>query len=76
MITKEELKKVLMSLNDTIDYDSEESLVSGGHLDSLMVVSLIVELKKQYGIKIPASAINSDNFDSLDKILDLCTKKA
>ena len=49
MITKEELKKVLMSLNDTIDYDSEESLVSGGHLDSLMVVSLIVELKSNTG---------------------------
>ena len=52
------------------DVADSERLVSGGIIDSLAVVQLVVELERALGIAIPTDRLQPDDFDSVDIVLE------
>ncbi len=57
----------LLSVNyPAIDFANERSLISGGILDSVEVISIITELEDAFDISISMEYIKPENFDSLE----------
>lgn len=65
-------EKLIEIIKDIIfDFNVEETaLLDGGILSSLDVLQLIVSIKEEFGVSIPASAIKPENFNSVDSILN------
>ena len=62
----EELMKILMDLDDTIDWENEYALINDRILDSFSMLTLISDLEDGFSIEIDASEIVPDNFNSVD----------
>jgi acyl carrier protein len=45
-------------------------LISGGLIDSMSIVELILELEATFSIKIPASEVQPDDFDTVGRIAE------
>ncbi len=71
---KGKIREILEDLGVDVDYDTCTSLVTGRHLSSLEVLSLVLELEETFSIMIPAVDIVASNFDSVDAIADLITQ--
>lgn len=63
--------KVLSDVNDEIDFASEQNMVDDGLLDSFELIKMISALDEAFGIHIDAGAIEPENFNSAEAILDL-----
>ena len=48
--------------------EDDTPLVSGGLIDSMAIVDLIVDLEDAVGVRIPASEVQQDDFDTPRKI--------
>ena len=70
----EELIELLTDIDDSIDYENADGLVTDGLLDSLSLVEIVVAIKEKFGVKIPGSMIVPENFDSLERIKKLIEK--
>lgn len=71
------MKKLLKILNDLhpeVDFESNESLVDDGILDSLDIVSLVTEIYAEFDVTIPAEEIVPENFNSAKALMALITK--
>ena len=69
----EEISKIveiLMDINEDIDYVNEKALVDDGLIDSFDITSIITALDEEYDIKIEASEIEPENFNSVEAILE------
>ncbi|MDD2960039.1 MAG: phosphopantetheine-binding protein [Lachnospiraceae bacterium] len=62
----ERLMEILEEIQSGIDYENCKELVSGHHLSSLMIISLIAELEDEFDITIPAVEIVPANFNSAE----------
>jgi len=51
--------------------DLNTPLMSGGYVDSFSMVSIGVFLEKDFGLTIPDSEVIPENFNSVQKIVDL-----
>lgn len=60
----DKLIHILTELNPDIDYETEESLIDGGILDSFDIVTLVAEIDDTLGVEIPAEALIPENFNS------------
>jgi Phosphopantetheine attachment site. len=60
----EQLLEILQDINGTIDYETETSLIDGGHLDSMSILSLVSELEDTFGIEITPVDLVPVNFNS------------
>jgi Phosphopantetheine attachment site. len=49
----------------------DTKLISSGLIDSFSLVTLYVYIEKEFGIKIPASRIIPDTFDTVEQITSL-----
>ncbi len=49
-------------------FDDNTALVSGGLIDSMSIVDLILDLEAALGVRIPASEVQPDDFDSVQTI--------
>jgi acyl carrier protein len=49
-------------------FQDDTPLVSGGLLDSLVLVDMILDLETAFGVSIPTSEVEPDDFDSVQKI--------
>jgi acyl carrier protein len=49
-------------------------LVSGGLIDSMAIVDLILDLETAFGVTIPASEVQPDDFDTVRRIADTVTR--
>ena len=47
----------------------DTALISGGLIDSMSIADLIVDLEAAFGIRIPASEVEPDDFDTPRRIL-------
>lgn len=54
--------------------DQVDGFVTRGLLDSLMMVQLIVQIEKEFGISITADDLAAENFDSIAAIKALINK--
>lgn len=69
----EELKKlleILIDINEDVDFENEKALVDDGLIDSFDITSIITALDETYDIRIEASEIEPENFNSIEAILD------
>lgn len=60
----DKLIRILTELNPDIDYETEETLIDGGILDSFDIVTLVAEIDDTFGVEIPAEALTPENFNS------------
>ena len=68
------LLKILNDLHPEVDFESNESLVDDGILDSLDIVSLVTEIYAEFDVTIPAEEIVPENFNSAKALMALITK--
>jgi acyl carrier protein len=54
-----------------IEIKSDTELISSGLIDSFSLVTLYVYIEKEFGVKIPASRIIPDTFDTVEQITAL-----
>ena len=62
---------ILMDFNEDVDYEQENRLIDEGHIDSLDLTAIILDLEEAFGVQIDASEIEPENFNSVDAILDM-----
>lgn len=55
--------------------DGKQLLISAGIIDSLGALELVAEIEKIFGIKINGEELTESNFDSIEKIVDLISRK-
>ena len=67
----ERLLEILEELHSDVDYSSCDTLVDDGILDSFDIVSLVTEVNDEFDVKIPASEIVPENFNSAERLWDL-----
>ena len=64
----EALMNILMEIDESIDWNKENSLIDDRLLDSFGVISLISELEEVFAIEIEAEEIVPENLNSADAI--------
>ena len=67
----ERLLEILNDIKEDIDYEKIEDLVDGEYLDSFDILQIISEVEDEYGISVPASEINLENFNSVKGLWDM-----
>ncbi len=70
----EELLEILREIDDTVDYESEKSLIDGEIIDSLDLMELISEMEEAFDITIEMEDIIPENFNSIEAMWDLITR--
>ena len=72
---KERVSAVLVQVNKKAElYLDSTSLVSSGILDSLDIMSLIMDLEREFEIEIDPEDVLSENFESVSAITALVEK--
>ncbi len=59
------LIELLSELHPDVDFNTADSLVDDGILDSLDIVALVAAIDTGYGIVLPAEEIVPENFNSV-----------
>ncbi len=67
----DELLEILNELHPEVDYETCDTLVDDKILDSFDIVSLITEISDTFDVKIPASEIIPENFNSAEALYAL-----
>ena len=57
-----------------IDFKNDKQLVSGGKLDSIGIVSIIVMLQDEYDIELELDEMSASNFESVEDIHMILSK--
>jgi acyl carrier protein len=65
---------LLSQIRPDIDFETEESLIDGGSLDSFDIVSIISDLNDEFEINIRITELKPENFNSVDAMLALVQK--
>ena len=68
---KEKVMEILKELRPDVDFESSQTLIDDGILDSFDLVSLIGELTDAFGVDISFDDIEAENFNSADQIAAL-----
>lgn len=68
-------RDVVATMIDTRVKD-DESLIASGLIDSLSVLKLIAGLEARLGIHMPTDALQPEDFDSIDLIVDTVERVA
>lgn len=72
----DKLLAILSDLNPDVDFETEETLIDGGILDSFDIVSLVAEIDDVFGVEIPAEELTPENFNSARAVYDLIRRLA
>ena len=75
-MNKEKLLEILEDVRPDVDFENEDQLVDGNILDSFDIITIVGEIKNTYGINITVNDIVPDNFNSVDKMVELIEKYA
>ncbi|MBS3124372.1 hypothetical protein J4437_07140 [Candidatus Woesearchaeota archaeon] len=70
LIVKEYLEKETKRKID----DTSANLISGGYLDSFMIIKLITFVENSFEIEIDIDSISEDSFNSIDRITEQIVK--
>ena len=71
MEIKETLIRILGDLHPDLDFETNESLIDDGVLDSLDIVTIISEISAELDITIPPEEIIPENFNSAAALAEL-----
>ena len=67
----EKLKNILREIDDSVDYEKETGLITDRILDSFGVISLVSELEAAFDIRIDASEMTPENFNSMQTLWEM-----
>lgn len=67
----EELIDILEEINPDVDYETCDTLIDDGYLDSFAIVSLVGELNDTFDIEISPADIIPENFNSAKNLCGL-----
>ncbi len=68
-VDRESIRRLVATrLNRRVAVGDETPLVSGGLLDSMSIVDLILDLQDTFGVEIPASEVQPEDFDTVARI--------
>lgn len=67
----EKLLEILNGIKEDIDYENLTDLIDGEYLDSFDILQIISEVEDEFGVSVPASEINPDNFNSVEGLWNL-----
>lgn len=70
----EQLLEILREVDDTVDYETEKSLIDGEIIDSLDLMELISEMEEAFEIEIEMEDIIPENFNSVEAMWALITR--
>ena len=72
---KERVVEILVKVKSVITpHLGDNTLVSDGVLDSLDIMNLIMALENEFDIEIDPEDVLSENFESVDKMVELIQK--
>ena len=66
--------EILENLHPEIDFNTCETLIDDGLIDSFDIVTIISEINEEYDVVIPAEEIVPDNFNSAKALYALIQK--
>ncbi len=67
----DKLLEILKELHEDVDYESCDTLIDDGILDSFDIVTLVAEISEEFDISIPAEKLIPENFNSATAIMAL-----
>ena len=67
----EALMEILENLHPEIDFNTCETLIDDGLIDSFDIVTIISEINEEYDVVIPAEEIEPENFNSAKALYSL-----
>ncbi len=65
------LMEILENLHPEIDFNTCETLIDDGLIDSFDIVTIISEINEEYDVVIPAEEIVPENFNSAKALYSL-----
>lgn len=66
--------EMLKELHEDVDFETCDTLVDDGILDSFDIVTLIAQISDEYDVQITANLITPENFNSADAIWALVSE--
>ena len=73
-VSNEKLMNILNDINPDIDYESCNTLIDDGALDSLQVLSLIMRIEEEFHISIDPSEVAAEELNSVASIIKMIEK--
>ena len=70
----EKLLEILEDIQPGVDYENTKDLVTGGHLKSFEILSLVSEIEEEFDVEIDVEDVVPENFESVSAILALIEK--
>ncbi|MFR5602046.1 MAG: acyl carrier protein [Lachnospiraceae bacterium] len=70
----DEILSILEGLHPDVDFESCDTLIDDGILDSFDIVSIIAEISQEFDVKIGAEQIVPENFNSAEALWELVKK--
>ena len=67
----DELLAILQDLHPDVDFESCDTLIDDGILDSFDIVTIIAEISDQFDVKIGVEQIVPENFNSAEALWEL-----
>ena len=67
----DELLEILRDLHPEVDFEQCQTLIEDKILDSFDIITIIAEVDSELDVKIPASEILPENFNSAQALWDL-----
>ena len=67
---REEIFKLCAEILPNIDFESSDTLVDDGTLDSLSIMTLVQELSLEYDVKFDMANLEASQLNSIDAIVN------
>ena len=71
----QKIREIATEICPQVDFDKETGLIDNGILDSLQIMQLIMTFCEEFDIEIDGDDIVPENFNSLDAMCALVSKK-
>ena len=70
----DKIMKMLKELRPEFDFSGSDDFIEDGYLDSFDVTTLVSELEDEFGCFIVGTDVRSENFSSVEAIVELVKK--
>ena len=72
----EKLLEILTDLHPDVDFETANTLIEDGILDSFDIVTIVAEIDAEYDVQIPAEELIPENFNSAAALYALVQRLA
>ena len=72
----EKLLTILTDLHPDVDFDTVDTLIDDGILDSFDIVTIVAEIDAEFDVQIPAEELVPENFNSAAALYALVQRLA